>query len=85
MAPPSQRDVVGRQAVVDQLEASGLNAVLVAPQFAVDALDSSAGHFWLPGAFAAFMDEAAAWPGQALWREIRRQGVRASADRARRL
>src|SRR5690242_11889174 len=44
-------DVVGRQAVVDQLEASGLNAALVAPQFAVDALDSSAGRFWERGAF----------------------------------
>ena len=55
------RDVIQRQAIVDQLEASGLNAALVAPQFAVDALDSSAGRFWQPGAFAAFMTEAGAW------------------------
>ena len=54
-----ERDVLNRQAVVDQIEASKLNAVLVAPQFAVDALDSSAGNFWTPGAFSAFMAEAA--------------------------
>lgn len=53
------RDVVGRQHVLDQLQASGINAALVAPQFAVDALDSSAGRFWVPGAFAQFMAEAA--------------------------
>lgn len=55
-----ERDVIARQAVVDQVEASGLNAALVAPQFAVDALDSSAGRFWLPRAFHNFMDEARA-------------------------
>ncbi|MGX7874258.1 hypothetical protein ACVDG5_017225 [Mesorhizobium sp. ORM6] len=54
-----QRDVVGRQRVVAQVEASGLNAVLVAPQFASDAQDSSAGNFWRPGYFARFMAEAA--------------------------
>jgi hypothetical protein len=54
------RDVLKRQAVMDQLEGSKLNAVLVAPQFAVDAQDSSAGRFWLKGAFNAFMTEAGA-------------------------
>jgi len=54
-----QRDVVGRQRVVAQVEASGLNAVLVAPQFASNAQDSSAGNFWTPGYFASFMAEAA--------------------------
>ena len=53
------RDVVDRQQVVRQLSDSGLNGVLVAPQLAVDALDSSAGNFWRPGAFAQFLDEAA--------------------------
>jgi hypothetical protein len=38
--------------------ASRLNAVLVAPQLAVDARDSSAGNFWREGGFAAFLDEA---------------------------
>ena len=52
------RDVVARQQIVRQLTDSGLNAVLVAPQLAVDALDSSAGRFWAPGGFAAFLGEA---------------------------
>ena len=53
-----QRDVVDRQHVLDQIQNSGFNAALVAPQFAVDALDSSAGKFWEPGEFAQFMGEA---------------------------
>jgi hypothetical protein len=53
------RDVRGRQQIPRQVEQSGLNAVLVAPQFAVDALDSSSGRFWEPGVFAKFLDESA--------------------------
>jgi hypothetical protein len=52
------RDVRDRQQVPAQISASGLNAVLVAPQFAVDAADSSAGQFWEPGAFKRFIAEA---------------------------
>jgi hypothetical protein len=52
------RDVVDRQQTVRQLAQSNLNAVMVAPQLAVDAADSSAGNFWRPGAFAQFLDEA---------------------------
>jgi hypothetical protein len=52
------RDVRNRQAVPRQVTESGLNAVLVAPQFAVNALDSSAGRFWEPGVFAQFVREA---------------------------
>jgi len=52
------RDVVQRQQVPQQLAASNLNAVLVAPQLAVDALDSSAGGFWQEGAFAHYLREA---------------------------
>jgi hypothetical protein len=52
------RDVRNRQRVPQQIAESGLNAVLVAPQFAVDAADSSAGRFWEPGVFAQFLDEA---------------------------
>jgi hypothetical protein len=51
-------DVRNRQAVPRQVTESGLNAVLVAPQFAVNALDSSAGRFWEPGVFAQFVAEA---------------------------
>ena len=53
-----ERDVRNRQAVPRQITESGLNAVLVAPQFAVNALDSSAGRFWEPGVFAQFLREA---------------------------
>ena len=53
------RDVRDRQGVPRQLAASGLNAVLVAPQFALDAKDSSAGRFWEPGVFRVFLHEAA--------------------------
>lgn len=53
------RDVRDRQQVPAQISASGANAVLVAPQFAVNAADSSAGKFWEPGGFKRFVDEAA--------------------------
>jgi hypothetical protein len=53
-----ERDVVARQQIVRQLADSGLNGVLVAPQLAVDAPDSSAGKFWSEGGFAAFLNEA---------------------------
>ena len=59
-----RRDVMGRQAVPQQVAESGLNAVLVAPQLAVNALDSSAGHFWDSGFFARFLDEAATRLGE---------------------
>lgn len=50
-------DVFLRQQVPAQL--SGMNAVLVAPQLAVNAADSSIGKLWQPGAFARFLGEAA--------------------------
>ena len=53
------RDVRDRQQVPAQLTAAGTNAVLVAPQFAVNAADSSAGKFWEPNGFKRFLDEAA--------------------------
>jgi hypothetical protein len=53
------RDVRDRQRVPAQIAASGLNAVLVAPQFAVNASDSSAGRFWERGAFGRFLGETA--------------------------
>jgi hypothetical protein len=54
-----ERDVIERQQVAEQITRSGINAVLVAPQFARDAADSSAGKFWQRGVVARFMDEAA--------------------------
>jgi hypothetical protein len=53
------RDVWKRQQVPAQVSAAGINAVLVAPQFAVDARDSNPGKFANPGAFRRFLDEAA--------------------------
>jgi hypothetical protein len=53
-----ERDVRDRQLVPQQISDSGVNAVLLAPQLAVDAADSSAGKFWQPGGFKRFMDES---------------------------
>jgi hypothetical protein len=53
------RDVLERQQVAAQVSASGVNAVLVAPQLAVDARDSSPGKLSEPGAFKRFVGEAA--------------------------
>ena len=46
------------QQVPRQLSESGLNAVLVAPQLAVNAADSSAGRFYDAGHFRRFVEEA---------------------------
>src|SRR5581483_10739174 len=54
-----ERDVRDRQLVPQQISDSGVNAVLLAPQLAVDAADSSAGKFWQPGGFKRFMEESA--------------------------
>jgi hypothetical protein len=54
-----ERDVRDRQLVPQQITDSGVNAVLLAPQLAVDAADSSAGKFWEPGGFKRFIDESA--------------------------
>jgi hypothetical protein len=54
-----ERDVRDRQLVPQQISDSGVNAVLLAPQLAVDAADSSAGKFWQPNGFKRFLDESA--------------------------
>jgi hypothetical protein len=54
-----ERDIRDRQALPDQISASVANAVLVAPQFAVNAADSNPGRFDEPGAFNRFLNEAA--------------------------
>jgi hypothetical protein len=53
------RDVRDRQLLPAQITESGVNAVLVAPQLAYDAADSSAGKFWERDGFKRFMAEAA--------------------------
>ena len=52
------RDVMQRQQLPRQVREAAINAVLVAPQFALDAADSSAGRFAVRGVFRAFVDEA---------------------------
>ncbi|MBR0858836.1 alpha/beta hydrolase [Bradyrhizobium liaoningense] len=54
-----ERDVRDRQLVPKQITDSGANAVLLAPQMAVDAADSSAGKFWQAGGLKRFMEESA--------------------------
>jgi hypothetical protein len=54
-----ERDVRERQRVPQQISDSGVNAVLLAPQLAVDAADSSAGKFWQPGGLKRFVNESA--------------------------
>jgi hypothetical protein len=60
-----ERDVIARQQVPRQLADSGLNALLLAPQFAYDAPDSSSGNFWTTGFFARYLDEASAKTAEA--------------------
>jgi hypothetical protein len=52
------RDVRDRQLLPKQISESGVNAVLVAPQLAYNAADSSAGKFWERGGLKRFMSEA---------------------------
>ena len=78
------RDVLERQQTARQLAQSDLNAVLVAPQLAVDAADSSAGNFWRPGAFAQFLDEAESKLAEPLSQRLARR-VPPHAGRHRRL
>jgi hypothetical protein len=53
-----ERDVRDRQQVPRQISESGVNAVLLAPQLAVDAADSSAGKLWQPGGLRRFVAES---------------------------
>src|SRR3954471_4077526 len=53
-----ERDVRDRQLVPQQVTDSGANAILLAPQLAVDAADSSAGKFWEPGGLKRFVAES---------------------------
>jgi hypothetical protein len=54
-----ERDIRDRQQLPEQISASAANAVLVAPQFAVNAADSNPGRFQEPGGFTRFLNEAA--------------------------
>ncbi len=67
-----ERDVRDRQLVPQQISDSGVNAVLLAPQLAVDAADSSAGKFWQPGGLKRFVAESADHLATSLRRSARR-------------
>ncbi|MEZ5842575.1 MAG: alpha/beta hydrolase [Hyphomicrobiaceae bacterium] len=54
-----ERDIWHRQHLPQQIDLSGMNAVLAAPQFAVDARDSSIGRFWQKGAMKRYLAEVA--------------------------
>jgi hypothetical protein len=54
-----KRDIGNRQALPAQISESRANAVLVAPQFALEARDSNPGKFRKAGSFARFLREAA--------------------------
>ena len=54
-----RRNVIEEMALVDQVSASATNTVLVAPQLATNAMDSSPGKLGEPGGLARFLDEAA--------------------------
>lgn len=51
-------DVIVRQQLPSQFDASHLHGALFAPQLARNALDSSAGRFWEPQFFAEYLKEA---------------------------
>ena len=53
-----KRDVLKRQRVAEQISRSGINAVLVAPQLAFNAADSSIGKLWQTGGCRRLLDEA---------------------------
>ncbi len=80
-----ERDVRDRQLVPQQVTDSGANAILLAPQMAVDAADSSAGKFWQAGGLKRFMEESAGPSGPAHRRSQQRPCLRQHADRDRRL
>jgi hypothetical protein len=54
-----ERDVIERQKVPEQVSEARVNAVLVAPQLALDAADSSAGKLWEEGGLKRYLDEVA--------------------------
>ncbi len=52
--------VMGETAVIDQVDRAGRNILLIAPQLAVNAIDSAAGKLYRPDGLAALLAEAAA-------------------------
>jgi hypothetical protein len=67
-------DVFTRQQVPAQISRSGANAVLIAPQLAVNAADSSAGKLWERGGLRRMLNEASMHLGR-LYGDARATGA----------
>ena len=65
-----EHDVVGRIGLIRQIDASGANVILIAPQLAKDAIDSHPGKLIRPGALKRMMDEAEGVLARALGRDM---------------
>jgi hypothetical protein len=65
-----EQDVVGRIAFLKQIDASGANVILIAPQLAKEAIDSHPGKLIRAGALARMLDEAAGVLARALGKNM---------------
>ncbi|MDH3233531.1 MAG: hypothetical protein OEQ29_08380 [Alphaproteobacteria bacterium] len=65
-----ERDVVGRIGLTRQIDASGANVILIAPQLAKDAIDSHPGKLIRAGALARLLDESAGVLARALGADL---------------
>jgi hypothetical protein len=65
-----ERDVVGRIGLIRQIDASGANVILIAPQLAKDAIDSHPGKLIRPGALERMLAEAEGVLARALGRDM---------------
>lgn len=65
-----ERDVAERQQIPAQVANANINAFLVAPQFALDALDSNSGNFTEKKYFTKFVKETAAQASE--WQDNKR-------------
>ncbi|MEJ2121644.1 MAG: hypothetical protein P8Z76_13245 [Alphaproteobacteria bacterium] len=65
-----ERDVVGRIGLIRQIDASGANVILIAPQLAKDAIDSHPGKLIRPGALEIMLAEAEGVLARALGPEM---------------
>lgn len=65
-----ERDVVRRIGLIRQIDTSGANVILIAPQLAKDAIDSHPGKLIRPGALKRMVDEAAGVLARALGQDL---------------
>ncbi|HUT48120.1 MAG TPA: hypothetical protein VM325_02175 [Alphaproteobacteria bacterium] len=70
-------DVVGDSGLIEQIDASHTNVILIAPQLAYAAIDSHPGKLIRPGGLARMLDEASGILARALGRRFGRRMARA--------